>query len=308
MTLTLALPVLALALLVAHGRRRARALEREVGSRLPLGPEGVIVGAGEIRREGSRAGGAVLLLHGFGDTPQTLGYLADALHARGWTVHAPLLPGHGRTLRDFAASRADEWERAAYDAYDALRARHERVAIVGLSMGGALATLCARRDPAVPALVLLAPYLGMPSRVRRLALTHALWSPFAPFVVSGSEASIHDESERVRSRAYGAVGGRMLRELLHVVERASDALPGLAVPTLVVHSRDDHRIAPADAERAYARIASPERRLVWLDGCGHLVTVDRQRERVFELTLEWLERHVRGERGARHSALGARRG
>ena len=295
-------PLALLLLLVAvRGRRRSRELERAVGTRLPLGADGVIVGASPIRREGTRVGDAVLLLHGFGDTPQALGYLAEALHARGWTVHAPLLPGHGRTLRDFAASRAAEWERAAIEAYDALRARHECVAVVGLSMGGALATLCARHDPAIPALVLLAPYLEMPARVRRLARLHACWSPFAPFVLSGGERSILDERERPRSLAYGAVGGVVLRELLRVVERANAALPELHAPTLVVHTRDDYRIAPAAAERAFARLRAPERRLVWVEDSGHLVTVDRERERIFELTVEWLERHVAAPCGATRS-------
>ena len=62
-------------------------------------------------------GRAVLLLHGFGDTPQTLHYVADALHAAGYTVRAPLLPGHGRTLAAFGATRAKQWISAARDAY-----------------------------------------------------------------------------------------------------------------------------------------------------------------------------------------------
>ena len=35
------------------------------------------------------------------------------MHAAGWSVYAPLLPGHGRSLRAFAASGADEWIGAA---------------------------------------------------------------------------------------------------------------------------------------------------------------------------------------------------
>ena len=288
--LALALPLLAVALLAAAGRRQARALERAVGTRLRPGAGGIVAGAEPIEREGEGRD-AVLLLHGFGDTPQALRYLADALHRRGWTVHAPLLPGHGRSLREFAASRADDWERAAYAAYDALRARHERVAVAGLSMGGALAALCARRDPSMPALVLLAPYLSMPTAIRRCARLHPVWGAFAPFVPAGGERSIVDERERPLSLAYGAVAGTTLRELLRIVERASAALPEIRVPTLVVHSRDDHRVPPDAAERAFARLGAPVRDLMWVEGSGHLVTVDLHREPIFERAAEWLERH-----------------
>ena len=81
---------------------------------------------------------AVLLLHGVGDTPASLRYLAEALHAEGYAVEVPLLPGHGRTLRDFSAVTADAWYDAAREALRSLLARREWVAIAGLSMGGAL--------------------------------------------------------------------------------------------------------------------------------------------------------------------------
>src|SRR5687768_12309833 len=85
---------------VAWRRAEARRIDRETRARLPLGADGIVTGAGEIVRS-APGGGAVLLLHGCGDTPQTLYPVADRLHASGLTVHAPLLPGHGRTLRDF---------------------------------------------------------------------------------------------------------------------------------------------------------------------------------------------------------------
>ena len=43
-----------------------------------------------------------------------------------------------------------------------MRARHDSVFVVGLSMGGALSVLVAAEQNEIPALVLIAPYLGMP--------------------------------------------------------------------------------------------------------------------------------------------------
>ena len=83
-------------------------------------------------------------------------HLTLALHAGGWTVRAPLLPGHGRTLADFGQTDARDWARASRQAYDALLATHGAVALVGLSMGGALAVRIATDGPAPASLVLLA--------------------------------------------------------------------------------------------------------------------------------------------------------
>ncbi|HET6761395.1 MAG TPA: alpha/beta fold hydrolase, partial [Gemmatimonadaceae bacterium] len=116
----------------------------------------------------------VLLLHGFGDTPQTLALLARRLRNSGYSVLAPLLPGHGRSMESFGKSGASEWIAAAKDAYIDMRARHGSVSVVGLSMGGALAVVLAGEQHEIPALVLIAPYLGMSRQLRFAAATHWL--------------------------------------------------------------------------------------------------------------------------------------
>ena len=121
-------------------RRQAAKWETAVATRLPLGPDGVVRGAGPIAREaaGDRA---ALVLHGFGDTPESVATVAHALYAAGWTVHAPLLAGHGRDLPTFARSRAEDWLATARAAYATVRGRRARVAIVAQSMGAALAAV-----------------------------------------------------------------------------------------------------------------------------------------------------------------------
>lgn len=287
--------LLAVATAVAAMATRRAALRRHAGlldARAGLGDDGVLTGAGTIDLR--RAGGdrAALVLHGFGDTPQSVAHLADYLHGAGWAVRAPLLPGHGRTLRAFGRSSAADWLELARGELAALRARHRRVVIVGQSMGGALATILAAESPAPPAIVLLAPYLGMPAGVRRLARLHRLWSPLLPYVDSGGATSILDEAERERSLSYGAVNGRVLHELLVVVERAQAAQSLVRSPLLIVQSRRDNRIAEDVTRTAFGRFGSERKRLVWLDEGGHVLTVDHGRDRLFALVSAWLDGEV----------------
>lgn len=278
----------------AYATRRAieQWAERESGTRLHVGPHGIIEGAESIALEGSGPN-ALLLVHGLGDTPQTLGYLAPWLHARGFTVHVPLLPGHGRSLPVFAESRATEWLSALRQEYAELRGRHARVGLVGLSMGGALAVLLASELDDLPGLVLLAPYLGVPAAVRWVGRLHPLFGAVFPYVWGRGERSVKDEREREYSRAYGYFTPRLLRELTWVADEAGRALPLVTAPTLMVQSRDDNRIEPGVAERAYARLGAGRKRLVWTEGSAHVITVDFGRERVFAMTAEWLERWMR---------------
>ena len=264
--------------------------ERDSAARHILGPDGIIVGAESFQLAGS-AQHAVLLLHGFGDTPQTMRYIADFLHDRGWTVRAPLLPSHGRRLRELARGRAGAWISAARDELVDLRKSHETVSVVGLSMGAALAAVISA-ETAPPALVLLAPYLSMPRHIRIAAATSRIWGPLIPYVRGGGEESVHDERERARTLGPGYSTGRLLRELYKVVRRARRALPGLTCPTLMICSREDNRIPASDAARNFAMLTSPVRELVWRNGTGHVITVDFGRDEVFALASDWITRHA----------------
>lgn len=293
MSWTLAVAIVVVGVWLLARARRAVAVERELALRLPLGADGYVVGAGPIRLEGAARDRAVLLLHGFGDTPQTLEYLARSLRADEWNVVAPVLPGHARTIRDFARSSADEWIAAARVELAALRANYRTVAIVGLSMGGALATVLAADDEQLPAMVLLAPYLAMSPRVRRLSRIHALLSLWRVYVFGRSERSIRDPQERSRNRAYGYTPPSSLHELWRVVRWARAAAPRVIAPTLVILSRQDNRIHSPDAEAAFLLIGSAEKRIVWIEGAGHVITVDYGREHVVEQAADWLRLHAR---------------
>jgi carboxylesterase len=251
----------------------------------------VITGAEtiDLQEEGSHG---VLLLHGFGDTPQTLSILARRLRKSGYSVLVPLLPGHGRTMDAFTQSRADEWIDAARRSLLEMRGRHDAVSIAGLSMGGALAVILAAEFTDISSLVLIAPYLGMPRVLRLAAATHWVWGGLAGEINARSPRSIRDPIEREKNLAYGAVTARALFELLKVVRRARKALPGVAAPTLIIQSREDPRITPRIAESALKRIGAREKRLVWTEGAGHIITVDYGRERVFSEIEKWLGSHA----------------
>ena len=281
---------------ILRARARTRALTT-VAARLTLEADGIVVGARtiDLATAGNRA---VLMLHGFGDTPQTLQYLAAYLHAQGWAVRAPLLPGHGRTLHEFAASRSEEWIAFSRAELDALRARYDTVAIVGLSMGGALATILTAESSDVRALALLAPYLSMPTRLRRAAALHHILGVVAPFLRGGGDHSIRDPEEVARNRAYGFLTPRLVFELSRIVARGRAAAPRVSVPTLVVQSRQDHRIPPDAAERAFALFTTPTRRMMWTEGNGHIITVDYGRQAIFAAVNDWLATHATREEPA----------
>ena len=268
-----------------------RAMEEYTNRRRRLGSNGIVVGGEGFVHE--RVGApAVLLLHGGGDTPQTLRYLADALYTHGFHVSVPLLPGHGRTLGEFRRVSAEQLATAARSHYEALATEHEWVGIIGLSMGGALAVQLAADQPALAALGLIAPYLAMPDKIERAARLAWLWGPFVPAVRSGDGISILDPEERRRSLAYGVFTAAGLRALHLTMQRAILSSPRVRAPTLVVQSRQDNRISVTAAEQAFARLGSAEKRLEWITSAAHIITVDYGRDTVISLLVSWMETHL----------------
>jgi carboxylesterase len=262
--------------------------ERRAGNRFPTGPLGIIPGAEPLTLVAPDAAMGVVLLHGFGDTPQTLGSLANTLHEGGLDVDVPLLPGHGRTLREFASSNGSEWLAAARAAHAAMRARHTRVALVGLSLGGALAATVAADDPELAALVLLAPYVDTPPLLRMLVRAAPAIGVVLPYVGGEGSQSILDPEARAQALAYGATTPQLVRELVRTADGARAALPRVCAPTLYVQSREDNRITEEVATRAFAMIGARTKKLELLTGCGHVLTVDFCRERVAKMVIDWL--------------------
>lgn len=289
------LTLAAVAALVAARRSwRARQVERAFDAKFGTrrNAQGVIAGAESFMLEGS-TDRAIVLLHGFNDSPQTMRSPAAAMHAAGWTVYAPVLPGHGRSPQAFAASGAEEWINGARTEVREALKRHQRVAVGGLSLGGALAAIVASEEPSVKAAVLFAPFFV---HSRRLGAIAALWPLITlgvKYLTGGSATrAVRNPETRATLIAYGCSTPRLLREVQRVVQQARSALPAVRQPVWIAQSSDDYRIPDEQAQAAFDQLGSGDKRLHWTTGNGHVITVDFGHEELSAEAVRWLESRV----------------
>lgn len=289
MTLLVVVAVIVAAMIVQRlvSSAKWRTAERAIADHLPLGSDGIIRGAQSIYYGGHSR--AALLLHGLGDTPQSLTTLANRLAEAGWTVSAPLLPGHGRTLARFSATGATHWVTAAAEAYDELARQHAVVVVCGQSMGALIAIELAARLP-LPSLVLLAPYIAMPRLARAVGAAWPLFQLVYPIMRTRDKRSIQDPAAESQSLGFGYATPRLLFELSRMVRRARRDLRAIRSPTLVIYSREDNRVPPQEVVRALTRIEHPVKAVHLVSGCGHVLTADYCKDQVATLVIEWLER------------------
>ncbi|WP_300302677.1 alpha/beta fold hydrolase [Ferrovibrio sp.] len=107
----------------------------------------ILAGAEPFRFE-SAGKPAVLVLHGFTGTMQSMRYLGEKLHRRfGFDILGPRLKGHGTSPDDMALTGYRDWIGSAEAALRELGGGSRKVFITGLSMGGTLCLNLAARFP-----------------------------------------------------------------------------------------------------------------------------------------------------------------
>ncbi|MEZ5229110.1 MAG: alpha/beta fold hydrolase [Acidimicrobiales bacterium] len=218
----------------------------------------------------------VLAIHGFTGSPQSMRPIASAMAAAGHSVELPLLPGHGTTVDDMLATGWSDWTAAVDAAYRDLAARTERVVVTGLSMGGALTLWLATQHPEIAAII--------PINAAGKA---------DPDLMEGLQAFIDSGATVI-----DAIGGDIAKD--GVVEVAYDQTPlapllslqqgildmsgefsKIAMPTLLITSRNDHVVSPDTSDFIAEQIGSDPERL-WLDDSFHVATLDHDAQRIID--------------------------
>ena len=110
---------------------------------------------------GKKVEHAVVLFHGFTNSPQQFEELARVYHARGCNVYVPRIPRHGlkdRLTRDLANLTVPELQDCTEQAYHWARGMGTNVSAVGLSLGGTMALWLAKTQE-IDLAVAISPFL-----------------------------------------------------------------------------------------------------------------------------------------------------
>lgn len=216
------------------------------------------------------SGAAALCLHGLTGTPYEIRPLGEALARYGVRAVGPALPGHNSTPQALARVRYSDWLEAARTHLRGLRGEHERVFLVGLSLGG-LISLALAAEEAVHGLVVV----GTPLHMRRtLSLLVRVFRYIQPFPRKHRGSDIRDAPARLRHPGYDVMPLASVQQLQRLQRRVRAALPRVTAPILVAHGARDRTADPADARTILERVGSEERELLMLPRSGHVVPVD----------------------------------
>lgn len=232
----------------------------------------------------------VLLIHGFTGAPTEMRPLGEFLAGHGYGIACPLLPGHGTEPADLNQVTWQDWARAVDTGFQQLLRRSHQVFVAGFSMGGLLALHLAAHQPRVKGLLLLAP--GYRVSDWRLPLSIVAKHAISLLPRNGTASSDLTDPEAHKRlwtyESYPVAGAEQLWRLQRVVRRE---LNRVTQPMILLQGRLDRSIRPDSAQAIMDGISSTDRRLVWLEDSGHALLVDAQQQLVFDICLDWIQRH-----------------
>ena len=243
----------------------------------------ILIGAEPYSHQGGSSG--VLVLHGFTGNPSSLRSIAELAADKGFSVELPRLPGHGTNVEDMMTTTWADWTQSAEAAYLDLASRCERVAIVGLSMGGSLTAYLAERHDGLAGCVFINPFVKSPAAEIVEGLDALLDAGLEALDSIGSDI----KKEGGLESSYDATPLAAAKSLFAGIAGVNDDLSRITCPVLLLSSREDHVVTTDNGDDLVEKVRGPVER-VWLENSYHVATLDNDQALVESLTLDFLVR------------------
>lgn len=242
---------------------------------------------------------ALLALHGFGCVPEEVELLSSIGIELGLATCAPLLPGHGLTVAQFAKTRYADWYGAAERRF--IELSEAKPAIVGgQSMGAVLALDLASHHPdRCAGLVLFANAVKLAAPFPSVALSLASRAHVPDFALPKTKGpDLRDPETYATHTTYEAQPVHAARSLQLAGLRVLEGLTKVKCPTFIGHGALDRTAPPANAELVANRVGTTDVEVHLFPRSGHILTKDFDRAELRARVLEFVSRVVRRQRSA----------
>ena len=237
---------------------------------------------------------ACLLIHGLTSSTQEVEELTNFLYKKNFTIIAPLLKGHNTKIQDLNKTKWQDWYWSVIEAHDKIK-DYKKIFVIGISIGATLALHLAKNKK-ISGLVLLAPAIFyndwkirfLPIIKNFIKIKKKNYRKYYPW----RKVSYYDiySEELIKNRiAYKKVGLSALSSALSLIKVVKKEINKINCPTLLIHSKKDHTILPSSSSYIYDNLKVNDKRVVWLENSGHVISVDNEKKKVFQLTHNFIK-------------------
>lgn len=226
---------------------------------------------------------AVLLLHGFTGNSADVRMLGRFLEKKGYTCHAPIYKGHGVPPEQLVRTGPEDWWKDVMAAYQHLKDQgYEKIAAVGLSLGGVFSLKLAYTLPILGVVPMCAPmYIKSEEIMCQGILAYAREYKKRE---QKSPEQIAEEMMEFKKTPMNTL--KALQDLIRDVRNNVDMI---YAPTFVVQARHDEMINTDSANIIYNGVESTLKEIKWYEDSTHVITLDKQRDELHEDVYNFLE-------------------
>ncbi|MCM3567468.1 carboxylesterase [Neobacillus mesonae] len=227
---------------------------------------------------------AVLLLHGFTGNSSDVRMLGRFLEKRGYTCHAPHYKGHGVPPEELVHTGPEEWWKDVMDGYNFLKNNgYDEIAVAGLSLGGVFSLKLGYTVPIKGIIPMCAPmYIKSEEVMYEGVLEYAREFKNRE---GKSEEQIELEMNEFKKSPMNT-----LKALQNLIADVRNNVDMIYAPTFVVQARLDKMIKTESADIIYNEIESPVKQIKWYEESGHVITLDKERDKLHEDVYAFLEK------------------
>lgn len=223
----------------------------------------------------------ILLVHGFTATTAEVRPLASKLYHHGFTVAAPLLPGHGTKPEDLNRVHWQDWVNAAEGVYRRLEDYCDHVLVGGESAGALISLYLASQHPEAAGVLTYAPALMLTYTLLERIQLHLA----APFIASMRKSNW---TPHPLWKGYEVNPLKGALQLFRLQNEIRVRLPDIHQPVLVIQGGLDDTVHPDVSDLISRSVSSSLVETHWMEKTGHLVILDRELDQVAEITLSFI--------------------
>lgn len=199
----------------------------------------------------------------------------------GYPVYAPLLPGHGTSPEALSQVSAQQLLEASRESLKKL-SNCSKCVLIGLSMGGLISGLLAEQEE-VDGLVLMGTPVYM---VDRKIYFSPILKYFKPFIKKNERYNDYP----LASTSYDWIPTHGVTQMLKLKCDFIASLNSIYVPTLILQGMQDERVKKESADYIYQGLAADDKSQLMLENSKHIITLDKERHRVFKAVEDFLSK------------------
>ncbi|MTI46953.1 alpha/beta hydrolase [Sporosalibacterium faouarense] len=224
-----------------------------------------------------------LLIHGFTGCPAEMRLLGEHLKDLGYTVRGLQLKGHGTSIEDMEKSDWRKWLDSAEEELRQLMTNCDEIVIIGLSMGGIISLILSSKYDVKGIVSLSSPI--------KITNKKAYYSPIMKYFKKYTPKEVSTNTKYVEEYciSYDKTPVSKVPDLLALIRKAKRNLKKIYSPILIIQSKDDNTVKYESAEIIFKKIRSKFKKLIYLKESGHVITLGKEREKVFKEIDAFLE-------------------